>query len=122
MSRFQDWDDIGLGLWVFVSPWVMGFSTSVPYAAWCAWTLGLALIVVGILAVSMPRLWEEPINIAIGLSLLSSPWLLSFSNNTMIITIFRVAGLLIVALAATAIAMDPRTQNWLDKHREHSTP
>ena len=81
MTRWQDWDDLVLGLLIIASPWLLGYSTEVPAAAWTAWVLGGAIIFVACIAVLMPRLWQEPINLLLGISLIFSPWVLGSGDG-----------------------------------------
>lgn len=78
-QRWQDWVSLILGIWLFISPWVLGF-TSVANAATNAWILGIAVAVVAIIALSMPQLWEEWVNLILGVWLIIAPWVVGFSN------------------------------------------
>jgi hypothetical protein len=59
----------------------------------------------------MPRLWEEGLNIVLGIWVIVSPWVLGFSsfkgvtNNTVIV------GILVAVFAALAIAHDREVKN-----------
>jgi hypothetical protein len=121
MSRVQDWDDIGLGFWIFISPWVVGFASDIPAAAWTAWVIGGAVLLLGCAAVYMPRLWEEPLNMLLGLSLMLSPWVLGFSERIYVAPLLSVAGLLVTGLAVWAFATDAQFQIWWRAHH-HAGP
>ena len=54
MRKWQDWANLVLGLWLVLSPWILGFSGT-SSAAWNAVILGL---LVGLLALSVAR--EKP--------------------------------------------------------------
>jgi hypothetical protein len=66
--------------WLFLSPWIVGF-TNLTAAAWSAW---IGALVVGGVAIS--ALWsvtraKEAINLVTGLLLIASPWLLHFATE-----------------------------------------
>jgi NADPH-dependent 2,4-dienoyl-CoA reductase/sulfur reductase-like enzyme len=54
-KRWQDWTNGILGLWMFVSPWVLGVFAVGNAAARTAWILGAAIIVFAGIAVSYGR-------------------------------------------------------------------
>ncbi len=112
MTRWQDWDDLVLGLWVFSSPWMLGYATNLPAAAWTAWLLGGGVMFVACIAIFMPRLWEEPINILLGVSLILSPWVLGFVDQSPAGSITLVAGVLVTTLAVWALVADESFDKW----------
>src|SRR5689334_23400180 len=57
--RWQDWVNLLLGVWLFLSPWLLGYTGASMTASWNAWILGVALVVFSAIAVSVPRTWEE---------------------------------------------------------------
>ena len=80
-KRWQDWINLILGLWTFVSPWVFGFAAGTSIAALAMWILGAAIAVFAAFAVYMHKAWEEVINILLGIGLITSPWVLSFTRE-----------------------------------------
>ncbi|BCP65887.1 SPW repeat protein [Thermus thermophilus] len=54
MRKWQDWANLVLGLWLVLSPWILGFSGT-SSATWNAVIVGL---LVGLLALSVAR--EKP--------------------------------------------------------------
>jgi len=107
--RWQDWLNLLIGVWLFISPWAIGFAGTDMTAAWNAWTFGVATVVFSALAVSMPSAWEEVINILIGIWMVISSWVLGVTSraaesNAVIV------GLLLILFAAWAMAMNRMTQ------------
>ncbi len=103
-KRWQDTLNLLIGVWLFISPWVVGFAASDVAAAWNAWILGVAIVVFSAIAVSMPRAWEEVINILLGIWMVISSWVIGVAyraagTNAVIV------GLLVILFAAWAIAM-----------------
>lgn len=79
VTHWQDWMNFVLGLWLFVSPWVLGFAR-LEAAAWNCWLVGVVVAAVSVSALIQFARWEEWINAAAGLWLLVSPWLLAFAG------------------------------------------
>ena len=108
-KRWQDWLNLLIGIWLFISPWVMGFAGSNAGADWNAWILGAAIVVFSAIAVSLPQAWEEVINILLGIWMVISSWVLGVTSraaesNAVIV------GLLLILLAAWAMAMNRVSQ------------
>jgi len=115
--RWQDWINLILGLWTFVSPWALGFANTNRTAAQAMWVLGAAIVVFAAIAVYMHRAWEEVVNILLGLALIVSPWVLSFSEQTTPMTNAVVVGLIVTALAVWAMLTETSVQKWW--HERH---
>lgn len=106
MKRWQDWVNVVLGAWMVVSPWVLGFASTDSAAAWSAWILGAAVLISAGIAVYMPKAWEEAINIALGILLLVSPWVLGFAGETTQMSNAVIVGVLVAAFGIWAIVTD----------------
>jgi hypothetical protein len=116
-KRWQDWINLVLGLFTFVSPWLFGFATSTNIAARAMWILGAAIVVFAAFAVYMHKAWEEIINILLGIALIASPWVLGFADRTTATTIAVVVGVLVTAFAVWAMLMETAVQKWW--HQRH---
>lgn len=90
---WQDWTNLLLAMWLFVSPWALGLAfASVPAgsasaakaglvaAAWNAWIFGVVVALIAGAALFQVRQWEEWTNLVIGIWVAISPWVLSFSG------------------------------------------
>lgn len=115
-KRWQDWVNLILGLWIFVSPWVLGFAAGASTPARAMWILGAAIVVFAAFAVYMHKAWEEVINILLGICLIASPWTLSFTENPTPTTNAVVVGLLVTAFAVWAMLMETAVQKWWHEH------
>ena len=80
-KRWQDWVSLVLGIWLFVSPWLLGFYSSIPRESWNFFIVGVAFIVFARFALNLRTLWEEWVNLALGVWMIISPWALSYSAN-----------------------------------------
>ena len=106
MKRWQDWVNLVLGAWTLASPWVLGFADGQSAAAWSAWVLGAAIVIFAGIAMSVPKAWEEAINILLGVCLLASPWVLNFATQSTPTSNAAIAGVLVAAFALWAMLMD----------------
>ena len=79
-SRWQDWTNLVLGVWLFLSPWLLGFAGSAA-AAWNAWLLGAVVVVFALWALAAPRSrgaqWWLVISAA---WVFIAPWVLGFAG------------------------------------------
>ena len=116
IRRWQDWVNLFLGMWLFVSPLALGLVIGSPAATWNACVLGLAIIAFAWGAVYIPRAWTEAINIILGLWLMASPWILGFELQTVARTTTVATGLLLMALATWAMVLDTDLRRWLHEH------
>lgn len=102
MKRWQDWLALALGLWLLVSPWLLGYS-ALQAATWNAVILGVGIAVFAGAALAKPASWEEWINLALGVWLVISPWVLGFSDATAATWNQVIVGLIVAADAAFAM-------------------
>lgn len=100
-NRWEDWVNLLIGIWLFVSPWVMGYST-VQAPALNAYVMGAALILLTAIALYIPRRWEEWVNSIIGLWMVVSPWILGFSAMTAVTWNAAIIGLAVLAISLEA--------------------
>jgi len=117
-DRWQDWLNFLVGLWTLFSPWILGFATGMGIAARTAWILGAAIVVFAGIAVSIPKAWEEGLNIILGLALLISPWALSYTDMAKPTSNAMIAGLLVIIFAVWAMLMDTAIQRWWHERRQ----
>jgi hypothetical protein len=102
-----------LAVWLFLSPWIVGFVGVMP-AAWAAWLSAIAIGIFAIAALAAMAEWEEWINLALGIWVLISPWVLGFSTTQPPTTALSLTGLAVAVIAAIEIlvlhcAPPPRT-------------
>jgi hypothetical protein len=81
-SKWQDWINLILSVWLFISPWVLGYyphgAIASVAASWTAWVLGVVVAVFSIAALVKSRPWEEWINLVAGVLLFISPLVLGY--------------------------------------------
>lgn len=80
-KRWQDWVSLILGIWLFFSPWLLDFRSSMPAQSWNFFIVGIAFIVFAGYALNLRTIWEEWVNLALGVWMIISPWALGYSAN-----------------------------------------
>jgi len=78
--QWPNWLNVLLAIWLFISPWVLQYA-AVETAAWNAWVVAIAIAALSIAALARLAQWEEWVNLALGVWLILSPWILGFSAN-----------------------------------------
>src|SRR5262245_3772218 len=118
--HWQDWANVLLGVWMFLSPPILGMSLGGSPAAPTAAAFGVGILVFSCMAVYMPRAWEEIINILLGIGLAVSPWAMGYIGEHTPTMNAVIVGLLVTGLAIWAMLTntDMRKQ-WHDRHLPH---
>ena len=80
-KRWPDVSNAILGLWLALSPGLLGFAGSAGAATGAAWIGGAAIVVFSGIALCLPDLWEEGLTVLFGLCLSVSPWTLSYADQ-----------------------------------------
>lgn len=107
-AGFADVINLILAIWLFLSPWVVGFAGLMP-AAWTAWLTAIAIAIFAIAALSAFAEWEEWINLILGVWLLVSPWVVGVAAmHGAMLTLF-LTGIAVAVLAALELWMLHRT-------------
>jgi hypothetical protein len=102
-AKLCDVANLILGAFLFVSPWIFGFSGS--RAAENANITGIVIALLAIAALTAFAVWEEWLNLVVGLWTLISPWVVGFQGTTRAMTVCVVVGALVAILAAVEIWM-----------------
>ncbi len=92
-----------LAVFLFVSPWLFGFSGMQRAASWNAWICGFAIAALALAAVSELQEWEEWANVALGLWTAVAPWLLGFAGVAAAMWTHGGVGLAVAVLAAVEL-------------------
>jgi hypothetical protein len=113
-ARWQDWTSFGLGLWLAVSPWIVGYDGD--HAATCnAAFVGVALAIGAHFEIVLDELRAEWLNLAVGLWLLAAPFLLDFGPGPVATGNCIIVGCLICWLAASALELEKDVARLLQK-------
>lgn len=96
-ARLCDVGNLILGCALFVSPWIF------KYPAGHEWTnaivVGIVIAALSIAALAAFTVWEEWLNLVVGLWLIASPWVLHFVDTTAM-RVNIVIGVVVAVLAA----------------------
>jgi hypothetical protein len=118
-KRWQDWVNAVLGLYLLASPFILGFAAAGNVPTRAAWILGLAIAVFAAIAAYLPKIWEEALNIILGICLIASPWGLGYVEQAKPTTNAVIVGLLVTGLAVWAMLKDAAILKWW--HERHFT-
>lgn len=77
-GRWQDWANALFGIWLVLSPVVLGDTT--PVAATNGYIVGAAVLLLSILAIVRGQPWEEWLNLGLGIWLLIAPFVLNYAG------------------------------------------
>ena len=113
-ARLCDVANLILGAILFVSPWVFGFGAS--WASGNAYIAGIVIMGLAIAALAAFAIWEEWLNLIVGLWTLVSPWLLGF-QHTGAMRVHVAIGAAVVILEAIEIWMTSQTPPRLTANR-----
>ena len=86
-SHWQDWVNLVLAVFLFLSPWLFSFAMpsgaggarAASDASWDSWILGIVISLVAASAIFRLQPWEEWVNALLGLWLFIAPFLLGFT-------------------------------------------
>lgn len=109
--RWQEWINVALGLWLFVSPY-FGYGTG--SAAMNAYIFGVIIVVLAGSALFFSQIWEEWINMAIGVWLFVAPFVLGYADMRSVMLNHMDVGVALFGVAIWAATMYP-----LHSHGKH---
>jgi hypothetical protein len=100
-AKLCDVANLILGVILFFSPWIFKFDAGRPSEN--AYIAGIVIAVLAIAALSAFAVWEEWLNLIVGLWTLVSPWVLGFVGKAMTVT--AIIGVIVAILAAIELWM-----------------
>ncbi len=74
-GRWQDWAHLLLAVWLFLSPWVLGFADS-ETVAWNAWLVAVIVATAAVVSIGRYSPQAQWVAVVMGAWLIVSPWLL----------------------------------------------
>jgi len=105
VTHWQDPVNAVLGVCLIGAPWALGFQAETAAVANSA-VIGLALLASPLAAIVLQRVWEEWVELALGLWLIASSWVLGFSAVSMARTLTIGTGIVVAALAVWVLLVD----------------
>lgn len=113
-QRWQDWLNLFLGLLLFFTP-MFAVGHVMAAASWNGYLFGSIIAVLSGVALFQPEVWEEWVNLALGLWLFIAPFIFGYASGGMLMWVSVIAGILIAADALWAIIVQVAPM-----HRTHS--
>ncbi len=105
-AKLCDVGNLILGGILFISPWLFSFPAGVQSQN--AFVSGVVIVVLSIAALAAFTVWEEWLNLIVGLWLIVSPWALKFDGTT-VMRVDMAIGIIVAALAAIELWTMSRT-------------
>jgi SPW repeat len=102
-AKLCDVANLILGAILFFSPWIFGFGAGT--VSTNAYITGIAIAILAITALARFAVWEEWLNLIVGLWALVSPWVLGFQGATTAMTVHVIIGAVVAILAAIELWM-----------------
>jgi hypothetical protein len=96
-EKLCDVANLILGAILFFSPWIFSFDAGAQSQN--AFICGVIIAVLSVAALTASAVWEEWLNLIVGLWVIVSPWVLGFEQATAM-TVHVMIGILVAALAA----------------------
>lgn len=104
IEAFIDVINLALGAFLFVSPWIFGFTSGLGWHT--SWIAGTAICIIAISSIgdfvaSTSDFFEteEWLTLAIGLWLAACPWILGFHDDTMAMQVHFAVGVVVATIA-----------------------
>ena len=79
-AKLCDVANLVLGAFLFFSPWIFGFAAGAESAN--AFISGIVIVALSIAALTAFAVWEEWLNLIVGLWVIVSPWVLGFAASS----------------------------------------
>ncbi len=105
-QRWQDQLMVLLGLWLFISPVALDYAPGSPEAI-NAYVAGAVITLLATFDLYKTYVWAVLLNLAVGLWVAVSPWVLQVAGVASITTSFVIAGVAVVVLALWELRSDP---------------
>ncbi len=109
-APWEDWASMAIGVLILISPWVTQ-TGDLGYATLNAVLIGCLVIMAAWLEVAWlefmaPQIWEEWVELVLGLWLVASPWVFGYSQLIVPTTMHIVFGGLVALLALLELWQD----------------
>jgi hypothetical protein len=102
-AKLCDVANLILGAILLFSPWIFGFDSG--KVSQNAIIAGIVIAILAVAALAAFAVWEEWLNLIVGLWVLVSPWVLGFEGVTKAMTVHVIIGIAVAVLAAVELWM-----------------
>ena len=117
MQTIKHWQDpvnVFLGAWLVLSPWAVGYADDRTILFTFVLT-GALLVAAAIGAIVVPQAWEEWVEVALGVWLMASPWIVGFAGHLDAMQNALFSGLVVTVLALWVLGTDDAYGGWLHR-------
>lgn len=105
-KRWQDMLILLLGVWLAVSPWVLGYASDSPQAI-NAYIVGIAMAALAAFDLYKTYMWAVVANLLMGAWIAVSPWVPALADRGAMMTNSVIVGVAVVVLALWELRSDP---------------
>ena len=105
-KRWQDQLILLLGVWLFVSPWVLGIPSDSPRAI-NAYVVGAVIAALAAFDLYKTYFWAVVANLLLGAWTALSPWIPAFAERGSMMTNSVIVGIAVVVLGMWELRTDP---------------
>ena len=117
MTRVKHWQDpvnALVGVWLVLSPWILGFG-NVVIAASTTVAVGVLLVATSVGAMQFPQAWEEWLDVVLGVGLVLLPFVFGFDAVQPALQNAIACGALVTFLALWVRASDDGLAGWWEQ-------
>lgn len=107
MKHWQDGVNAVVGVWLMISPWILGFTDDGQVLA-VVIVLGAALLAGAIGALVLPRAWEAWSEGVVALATIASPWAIGAQSRVAFRDSAVASGLVVLAMVVWILLVDRR--------------
>jgi hypothetical protein len=108
VKHWQDWVILAAAVWLYISPFVLGFGRLSHPAAALAWVCAVALTISASEALVMPDPIEQWADMIAALALMAGPWLFGFRAEIGAAANSVIVGAFVAVIATAALLRDRR--------------
>lgn len=100
-AYWEDWTNAVLGIWLIASTWELRVA-HMSLVAWNSYVVGAFITMIAVAALTSPSTKKEMTNMALGLWLVASPWLLETHHHAAATANTFIVGLVVFVVSAFA--------------------
>jgi len=114
ITHWQDYVSVLVGIWLMVSPWVLGIQGNLAAIGNCV-VIGGVMVAFAVVEMFIHESWEEWSEIVLGAWLIGSPWILEFTGIPVAMQNALICGGIVTVLALWVLATDRDFGGWLKR-------
>jgi uncharacterized membrane protein HdeD (DUF308 family) len=112
-KRWQDQVILLLGIWLFVSPWALGYASSSP-AGTNAFVAGAIMVILAAFDLYQTHVWAVLLNLIVGVWVTVSPWMIDVVRDRRMSASLLIVGIATIVLAMWELRADPELhEQWI---------